>query len=106
MMKNDDFLRQAFQPDFISIETHARLLNISVRYVANRAAAGTWIAKTVLFGRRRLVPMVEHERVVRELLAGADVVQRRVVEAAFDDHDRRPLEYAEGRPLRRGRPRK
>lgn len=60
-------------PDMLALGEHARRLGVAVHWVANRCAAGTWPARTIKIGRRRLVPLIEHERMVAELLAGAGI---------------------------------
>lgn len=60
-------------PDMLPLAEHARRLGIAHHWVANRCAAGTWPARTIKIGRRRLVPLVEHERMVRDLLAEAGI---------------------------------
>lgn len=60
-------------PDMLALGEHARRLGVAVHWVANRCAAGTWPARSIKIGRRRLVPLIEHERMVAELLAGAGI---------------------------------
>lgn len=53
---------------FLSLADHAADLSISLRTVRNAISLGKWPAKTVLLGRRRLVPRAEHERPIAQLL--------------------------------------
>lgn len=61
------------EPDAYTLAEHARLLGYSQRTVENRVAAGSWPARTIKLGGRRLVPRVEHERVLREAMARAGI---------------------------------
>lgn len=53
---------------FLSLADHAADLSLSVRTVRNAISRGKWPAKTVLLGRRRLVPRDEHQRLVAALI--------------------------------------
>lgn len=53
---------------FLSLADHAADLSLSVRTVRNAISLGRWPAKTVLLGRRRLVPLGEHQRLVAALI--------------------------------------
>ena len=59
------------EPDLYTIGQHAKLLGYSQRTVENRIAAGSWPARTIKLGGRRLVPRSEHERILREAMARA-----------------------------------
>lgn len=56
------------KPQFISLEEHAADLAVSIKTVRNKLSLGTWPAKTVLLGNRRLVPVAEHDKLVAQLL--------------------------------------
>lgn len=52
----------------LSLAVHAAALGMSERTVRNAIASGCWPAKTVCLGRRRLVPLVEHEKLIEDLI--------------------------------------
>lgn len=53
---------------FLSLVEHAADLGVSVKTVRNAVCSGSWPAKTVRLGRRRLVSILEHQRLVEALL--------------------------------------
>lgn len=55
------------QPDFLHLAQHASALSIPVASVRNAIYRGTWPARTVTLGGRRLVPIAEHQRLVDAL---------------------------------------
>ncbi len=62
-----------FETEFLSLAEHAARLGVAKTWVANRVAAGTWPARVVKLGRRRLVHVGEHQRMVRDLLESAGI---------------------------------
>lgn len=54
--------------DFLSLAEHAASLNLPVNSIRNLISRGQWPARTVLLGNRRLVPKLEHDRLVATLL--------------------------------------
>lgn len=61
------------ETEFLSLAEHAQRLGVASKWVANKVAAGTWPARVVKLGRRRLVHVSEHQRMVRQLLESAGI---------------------------------
>lgn len=53
--------------DFLYLAQHASALSIPLTSVRNAIYRGTWPARTVTLGGRRLVPIAEHQRLVDAL---------------------------------------
>lgn len=72
-MQSDRDLTIHTNSEFLTIPEHARELRRKPQTVYNRISQGTWPVKTVLIGGRRLVPRVEHDRYIRQVLIDAGV---------------------------------
>ncbi|SBP89259.1 helix-turn-helix domain-containing protein [Thiomonas delicata] len=59
--------------EFLTVAEHARQLRRKPQTIYNRISQGTWPVKTVLVGGRRLVPRLEHERYIQQLLIQAGI---------------------------------
>jgi hypothetical protein len=94
---------------FLSLAEHSNAINLPLPSIRNLISRGQYPIRTVLFGNRRLVPRVEHERLVATLLATGNVpftgpeTLDRIVPAAVVITSSEVV--ATPSPRRRGRPR-
>jgi hypothetical protein len=59
--------------EFLTLSEHAAVFRLAVNAVRNRISLGTWPAKSVRVGKNILIPRLEHERVVAEILGQAGI---------------------------------
>lgn len=64
--------------EFLTIVEHAAAFRLAVNTVRNRILSGTWPARTVKIGKNILIPAVEHQRVVNQMLIQAGIDQQPV----------------------------
>ena len=91
-------MQQETDWDALTVADHARRLGYSRRTVENRLAAGTWPAKVVRLGGKRLIPRQEHERILAEAMAAAGICAK----AAPSPNPVQAPARAPGRPRRAG----
>ncbi|OIQ69021.1 hypothetical protein GALL_493800 [mine drainage metagenome] len=58
---------------FLTISEHSKAFFLAANTVKNRILHGTWPAKPVKIGKLILIPRVEHERVIAEMLVSAGI---------------------------------
>lgn len=58
---------------FLKISEHAKAFYLAENTIKNRILNGTWPARVVKIGKLILIPRVEHERVIAEMLVSAGI---------------------------------
>jgi hypothetical protein len=93
---------------FLTVKEHSKAFCLAENTVKNRLLNGTWPARSVRVGKLILIPMLEHQRVIKEMLAAVGIQPPGWV-SGIDPHQPpcRPDEnQASGLKRGRGRPRK
>lgn len=80
----------------MTLGEHAAAFRLAVNTVRNRILSGTWPARTVKIGKNILIPAVEHQRVVNQMLIQAGITP--------SQSDQQPIPTIQ-KEKKRGRPR-
>lgn len=84
--------------EFLTLAEHAAEFRLAINTIRNRISLGTWPAKTVRIGKNILIPRVEHERVVAQILGQAGIHQTPKKTAVDNQTNLINLKRGPGRP--------